>query len=123
MKRPNEVTQLPVVEHSGILIQNKNIRKQKMNKMQFVELVQTKGSYKTKVEAENAINAFTEAVTEALATKETVSLIGFGTFETTLLRGKTGKIPGKDASYTTKDKTIPKFKAGKSLKDSVAATI
>lgn len=92
-----------------------------MNKAQFVELVQVKGNYKTKVEAENAVNAFTEAVTEALTAKETVSLIGFGTFETALLKGKTGKIPGKDASYTTEDKTIPKFKAGKALKDSVAA--
>ena len=52
-----------------------------MNKAQFVELVQKSGNYKTKVEAENAIKAFTEAVTEALVAKEDVSLVGFGKFQ------------------------------------------
>ena len=41
-----------------------------MNKAQFVELVQECGNYKTKVEAENAIKAFTEAVTTALIKKK-----------------------------------------------------
>jgi DNA-binding protein HU-beta len=92
-----------------------------MNKAQFVELVQKHGQYKTKVEAEKAIEAFTDAVTEALAAKESVNLVGFGTFEVALLKGKTGKVPGKDTTYVTEDKMIPKFKAGKGLKDSVAA--
>ena len=51
-----------------------------MNKAQFVELVQKSGGYKTKVEAETAIKAFTEAVTAALVKKEEVSLVGFGSF-------------------------------------------
>ena len=63
-----------------------------MNKAQFVELVQTSGNYKTKAEAEKAINAFTEAVTEALIKKEEISLVGFGSFATSLQKGKTGKI-------------------------------
>jgi len=92
-----------------------------MNKAQFIELVQKHGEYKTKIEAENAINAFTEAVTEALVAKESIALVGFGTFESALLKGKTGKVPGKDTTYTTEDKMVPKFKAGKGLKDSVAA--
>ncbi len=92
-----------------------------MNKAQFVELVQASGSYKTKIEAENAIKAFTEAVTKALAKKESVSLVGFGSFETALQKGKSGKVPGTSKTYTTKDKMVPKFKAGKSLKDRVAA--
>lgn len=92
-----------------------------MNKAQFVELVQKHGQYKTKKEAEVAIEAFTDAVTEALVAKESVNLVGFGTFEATLLKGKTGKVPGKDTTYTTEDKMVPKFKTGKTLKDSVAA--
>ena len=91
-----------------------------MNKAQFIELVQKAGGYKTKIETENAINAFTEAVTEALVSKESVSLVGFGTFKSALLKGKTGKIPGKDATYTTQDKQVPKFKAGKGLKERVS---
>ncbi len=92
-----------------------------MNKAQFVELVQSCGEYKTKVEAEAAIKAFTEAVTVALVKKEDVSLVGFGSFAASLQKGKSGKVPGTDKTYTTQDKMVPKFKAGKGLKDRVAA--
>jgi DNA-binding protein HU-beta len=92
-----------------------------MNKAQFVELVQKHGEYKTKIEAETAIKAFTEAVTEALVQKEDVSLVGFGSFNAALQKGKSGKVPGTDKTYTTQDKMVPKFKAGKGLKDRVAA--
>jgi len=92
-----------------------------MNKAQFVELVQSCGEYKTKTEAEKAIKAFTDAVTEALVKKEDVSLVGFGSFTTVLQKGKSGKVPGTDKTYTTSDKMVPKFKAGKGLKDRVEA--
>jgi len=92
-----------------------------MNKAQFVELVQASGGYKTKVEAEAAIRAFTDAVTDALIKKEEVSLVGFGSFAATLQKGKSGKVPGTDKTYTTQDKMVPKFKAGKGLKDRIAA--
>ena len=92
-----------------------------MNKAQFVELVQKTGSYTTKTEAENAIKAFNEAVTEALVNKEDVSLVGFGSFVSALQKGKSGKVPGTDKTYTTQDKMVPKFKAGKGLKDRVEA--
>jgi len=91
-----------------------------MNKSQFVELVQESGDYNTKVEAEAAIKAFTDAVTTALVKKEDVSLVGFGSFTATMQKGKSGKVPGTDKTYTTQDKMVPKFKAGKSLKDRVA---
>ncbi len=91
-----------------------------MNKAQFVELVQSCGEYKTKTEAETAIKAFTEAITQALEKKENVSLVGFGSFVATLQKGKTGKVPGTDKTYTTEDKMVPKFKAGQTLKDRVA---
>ncbi|HQS67838.1 MAG TPA: HU family DNA-binding protein [Sulfuricurvum sp.] len=91
-----------------------------MNKAQFVELVQKNGGYKTKIEAETAIKAFTEAVTEALVSKEEVSLVGFGSFAASLQKGKSGTVPGTTKKYTTSDKMVPKFKPGKSLKDSVA---
>ena len=92
-----------------------------MTKAQFVELVQECGNYKTKVEAEDAIKAFTDAVTEALIRKEDISLVGFGSFTTALQKGKSGKVPGTNKTYTTQDKMVPKFKAGKGLKDRVAA--
>ena len=91
-----------------------------MNKAEFVELVQSSGNYNTKVEAETAIKAFTDAVTTALAKNEDVSLVGFGSFNAALQKGKSGKVPGSDKTYTTEDKMVPKFKAGKGLKDRVA---
>lgn len=92
-----------------------------MNKAQFVELVQKCGNYKTKVDAENAIKAFTDAVTEALVAQEDVSLVGFGGFSASMQKGKSGKVPGTDKTYSTADKMVPKFKPGKGLKDAVAA--
>ncbi len=92
-----------------------------MNKAQFVELVQASGEYKTKVEAEAAVKAFTDAITTALVKKEDVSLVGFGSFATTLQKGKSGKVPGTNKTYTTQDKMVPKFKAGKVLKERVAS--
>ena len=92
-----------------------------MNKAEFVELVQASGEYKTKIEAENAIKAFTDAITTALVKKEDVSLVSFGSFTSALQKGKSGKVPGTDKTYTTQDKMVPKFKAGKGLKDRVAA--
>jgi DNA-binding protein HU-beta len=92
-----------------------------MNKAQFVELVQASGEYKTKVEAEAAIKAFTDAITTAVVKKDDVSLVGFGSFSAALQKGKSGKVPGTDKTYKTEDKMVPKFKAGKGLKDRVAA--
>ena len=92
-----------------------------MNKAQFVDMVQKHGDYKTKAEAEAAIKAFTEAVTDALVAKEDVTLVGFGSFSSSLQKGKSGTVPGTDKSYTTSDKMVPKFKAGKGLKDRVSA--
>jgi len=93
----------------------------RMNKADFVELVQQNGDYKTKAEAETAIKAFTGGITEALVNGEDVTLVGFGSFVTTLQKGKSGTVPGTDKTYTTEDKMVAKFKAGKSLKDAVAA--
>ncbi len=91
-----------------------------MNKAQFVEIVKEKGGYESKAAAEKAIKAFTEAVTEALSKKESVTLVGFGTFSTVEVAKKSGKVPGTNKTYTKPAHTAPKFKFGKSVKDAVA---
>ena len=93
-----------------------------MTKAEFVELVKEKGNYESKAAAENAIKAFTAAVTDALVRKETVSLVGFGTFSTVEVAEKSGKVPGTDKTYTKPAHTAPKFKIGKTLKEAVADT-
>ena len=92
-----------------------------MTKAEFVELVQKTGEFESKAAAERAVKAFIEAVTEALVNKETVSLVGFGTFSTVDVPEKSGKVPGTNKTYTKKAHTAPKFKIGKTLKDAVAA--
>lgn len=92
-----------------------------MNKSEFVDLIKEVGEYETKKDAEKAISAFTAAVEKALAKKESIELVGFGKFETVLQKGKEGTVPGTTKKYKTQDKYVPKFKAGKGLKDAVSA--
>ncbi len=95
-----------------------------MKKSEFIELVASVGNLSSKKEAERAINAFTNAVEEALAKKESVALVGFGTFTAVEVPEKSGIVPGTDKTYTKPAHTAPKFKAGQTLKDEVAkATI
>ena len=92
-----------------------------MTKAEFVELVQGVGEYESKAAAEKAVKAFTDAVTEALMKKESVSLVGFGTFSTTQVPKREGKIPGTDKTYVKPAHTAPKFKFGKTIKEAVAS--
>lgn len=91
-----------------------------MIKADFVELVQKNGEFERNSEAKRVVNAFISSVTEALVKKESVSLVGFGTFSTVDVAEKTGKIPGTEKTYTKAAHTAPKFKIGKTLKDAVA---
>lgn len=90
-----------------------------MTKADFIELVQKNGEYESRKEAEKAVKVFIDSVTEALVKKETVPLIGFGTFSTVEVAEKSGKIPGTDKTYTKAAHTAPKFKFGK-VKEAVA---
>jgi len=87
-----------------------------MTKSDFVDLVQKNGEFENKTAANNAVNAFIASITEALVEKETVSLIGFGTFSTMEVAEKSGKVPGTDKTYTKEAHTAPKFKFSQTLK-------
>lgn len=90
-----------------------------MTKAEFEELVKETGGFETKKDAQRAVKAFMDAVTEALIKGETVSLVGFGTFSTVDVEAKSGTIPGMDKTYTKPAHTAPKFKFGKTLKDAL----
>lgn len=68
----------------------------------------------------NVLNAIIDEIINAVASGDSVQLIGFGTFQPVLQKGRTGIKPGTNESYTTKDKQVPKFKAGKIFKDIVS---
>ncbi len=73
----------------------------------------------TKAEAERALKAFTDAVEEALKAGDKVALVGFGTFSVGERAARTGQNPQTGKKIEIAAAKVPKFKAGKALKDSV----
>ena len=73
----------------------------------------------SKADAEKALKAFSDAVTDALKADEKVALVGFGTFSVSSRAARTGKNPQTGAKIEIPAAKTPKFKAGKALKDAV----
>jgi DNA-binding protein HU-beta len=73
----------------------------------------------TKKDSEKALNAFIEAVSEALAKKDKVQLVGFGTFEVRERSPRKGRNPQTGEEIDIPAAAIPAFKAGKALKDMI----
>ena len=73
----------------------------------------------TKSEAGKALNAVIETIKKALKKGEKVTLIGFGTFSVTKRSARTGRNPSTGKPIKIAAKKVPKFTAGKALKDSV----
>ena len=73
----------------------------------------------TKKDAEKAVKAFTDTVTEEMEKGESVQLIGFGTFLVNDVAERVGKNPQTGEAITIPAHKSPKFKAGKALKDAV----
>lgn len=74
----------------------------------------------TKKECEKALNAFIEGVSDALAKKEKVTLIGFGTFSVVTRAARTGRNPSTGEPMDIAAKDVPKFSPGTTLKEKVA---
>ena len=73
----------------------------------------------SKKDTEATINSFVNVVSNELAKKEKVQLIGFGTFETRERAARTGRNPQTGKELKIAASTTPAFKAGKALKDIV----
>jgi len=90
-----------------------------MTKAEFVAKIAEKtGS--TKVDADKAVQAFLETVTDVLKVGDKVTFAGFGSFEVTERAAREGRNPQTGETMQIKASKGPKFKAGKSLKDAVA---
>jgi DNA-binding protein HU-beta len=74
----------------------------------------------TKREAQEAVDAVFESITKALKKKQTVTLVGFGTFKVDKRKARKGRNPQTGEEIKIKAKKVPKFVAGKALKDAVA---
>lgn len=89
-----------------------------MNKTELVNVVAAKTEL-TKADAGKAVDAILETITETLAAKDKVQLVGFGTFETRERAARVGRNPQTGEEIQIPATTAAAFKAGKKLKEIV----
>jgi DNA-binding protein HU-beta len=89
-----------------------------INRPELIDIIAKKGNI-SKTEAKKALELTIEAISEALAKGEDVTLIGFGTFKVTELAARTGRNPQTGKAMQIKAKKVVRFKAGAALATSV----
>lgn len=89
-----------------------------MNKTELIAAVAEKAGI-SKKDAEGAVAAVIDSITEALVNNDKVQLVGFGTFEVRERSARTGRDPRTNATIEIPASKAPAFKAGKPLKDAV----
>ena len=87
-----------------------------MNKTELVAAMAEQTNL-SKKDAEVALKAFIDVVSEELKKGEKVQLVGFGTFEVSERAASEGRNPQTGETMEIKASKTPKFKAGKALKD------
>ncbi len=90
-----------------------------MNKAELVGEVADRTGL-TKKTSREAVDAVISAITDSLSREERVTLVGFGTFGVRQRKARTGRNPQTGATIQIPAKEVPKFKAGKSLREAVA---
>ena len=89
-----------------------------MNKTELINAVAEKTEL-SKKDADAAVSAVFEAVTEALAREEKVQLVGFGSFEVKERAARIGRNPSTGAEINIPASKAPTFKPGKAFKDAI----
>ena len=91
-----------------------------MNRTELVAAMAEKTQL-SKKDADLALKAFIDVVSEEMQKGEKVQLVGFGTFEVSERSAREGRNPKTGETMTISASKSPKFKAGKALKDLVNA--
>lgn len=89
-----------------------------MNKTELVAAVAERAEL-SKKDADAAICALVETITDALKDGDKVQLVGFGSFEVKSRAARMGIKPGTQETIEIPAAKVPAFKAGKPLKDAV----
>lgn len=89
-----------------------------MNKVELIEVIASKTNL-TKRDIENVISSFEETVINTLQKGNKVTLTGFGSFEAKTMKQRAGVNPQTGARIIIPTTIVPKFRAGKSLKDAL----
>lgn len=89
-----------------------------MNKAELIDTVAANADL-SKAAAGRALDAALEAITKALKKKDTVTLVGFGTFSVRKRSARIGRNPKTGEEIKIRASKVPGFKAGKTLKDAI----
>ncbi len=89
-----------------------------MNKSELIDAI-AKSADISKAAATRALDATIESVKKSLKKGDLVTLVGFGTFYVGKRAARTGRNPRTGAAIKIKAAKVPKFRAGKGLKDAV----
>jgi DNA-binding protein HU-beta len=89
-----------------------------MNKAELVDAISSKTNL-SKKDVASVVDAMQESITSALAKGDKVSLVGFGTFQVSKRKARTGLNPRTRETIKIPATTVPKFVAGKALKEKV----
>ena len=91
-----------------------------MNKTELIAAVAEKAEI-SKKDAEKAVKAFTDVVSEELVNGGKIQLVGFGTFEVSERPAREGRNPRTRETMTIAATKTPKFKVGKAINEMVNA--
>ena len=90
-----------------------------MNKVELIAQIAEKSGL-SKKDAEKALAAVIDTITEAVSNGDKVQLVGFGSFEVKQREARVGRNPKTKEALEIPATRVPVFKAGRALKDSVA---
>lgn len=91
-----------------------------MNKTEFIKAVANKTGY-TQKDVKAVIDCMREITFETLGKHEEVKMFDGVTFAVVHKDARTARNPQTGETFTTDPKWVPKFKAGKALKDAINA--
>ena len=89
-----------------------------MNKSELIVALAQKAEL-SKKDAEKALGAFVEVVTETLKAGDKIQLVGFGTFESKVRPARPARNPRTGEEIQIEESKTAAFKVGKALKDSL----
>jgi len=89
-----------------------------MNKTELIDAVAETADL-SKADAGRAVDAVISSVTKALKSGDSVTVVGFGTFQVRERAARSGRNPKTGATIQINASKNPAFKAGKALKDAV----
>ena len=92
-----------------------------MNRKELIEALASKTD-STKADADRSIAAIIDIVTATLKKGDSISLVGFGSFEVRKRAARVGRNPKTGAELKIKASKVPAFKAGATLKAAVNGT-